>query len=192
VVWVEERRSTKTQITTLQSSLSTHSQILAREQSEKNEMHAQIAKLESHQAAQMASRDRLRSAISHTQRQIDAKLQAQREYAEKMDGQSRLNAPELNFWETYLGCRIEGAGEDSKIRVVYAFPPAKGGTSEEDREAVFELHVPAGGADWYDVVHTKPRLDSGKVKKVVTRLNETREISTLLKGMRALFTEEMK
>ncbi|OAP60385.1 hypothetical protein AYL99_05387 [Fonsecaea erecta] len=189
----EEQRSASTQIVTLQSTLSTQSQVLAREQAEKNEMHAQIAKLESHQAAQSAQRDRLKSAIAQTQRQIDAKLQAQREYAAKMEGQSRLNGPELSFWETYLGCRIEGSGDENKVRIVFVFPPAKGaGKGGEDREGLFELLVPDTGHGKYDVVYTKPRLEGTKVAKVVDRLNATREIGTLLKGMRGLFGEALK
>ncbi|KAK5217900.1 kinetochore-associated Ndc80 complex subunit spc25 [Exophiala xenobiotica] len=188
----EEQRSKNTQITTLQSSLSNHSNVLAREQAEKNEMHAQISKLESHQANQSASCDRLRSAIAQTQRQIDVKLHAQREYAEKMDGQSRLNGPELGFWETYLGCRIEGSGDENKVRILFMFPPIKGGKSDEEREAIFELEVPPTGSGKYNVVYMKPKLDVSKVEKVVDRLNSTREIGTLLKGMRALFMEAMK
>jgi len=176
----------------MQSSLSNHNNVLAREQAEKNEMHAQISKLESHQASQASACDRLKSAIAQTQRQIETKLQAQREYAEKMDGQSRLNGPELNFWETYLGCRIEGSGDENKVRILFSFPAVKGGKGEEEREAVFELQVPDTGSGRYDVVYMKPKLDVAKVEKVVDRLNSTREIGTLLKGMRGLFLDAMK
>lgn len=181
-----------TQVTTLQSTLSTHSHVLSREQAEKNDMHAQISKLEAHQSNQMAARDRLKTTIAQTQRQIDAKLQAQRDYAERMDGQSRLNGPELSFWETYLGCRIEGAGDEDKVKVVFVFPPAKGGENSEEREASFELDVPESGSGGYEVVYTKPKLEPARVEKVVQRLNDNRQIGTLLKGMRALFAEYMR
>lgn len=155
-------------------------------------MHAQISKLESHQASQSAQRDRLKSAIAQTQRQIEAKLQAQRDYAAKMDEQSRLNGPELSFWETYLGCRIEGSGDDNKVRIVFVFPPRKGAKETEDRETVFELLVPDTGSGKYDVVYMKPKLEAAKVEAVVDRLNSTREIGTLLKGMRGLFVEALR
>lgn len=160
-------------------------------------MHAQISKLESHQSSQMAARDRLKTAIAHTQRQIEAKLQAQREYGEKADAQSRSNGPELNFWETYLGCRFDGAGAENRIRVTYAFQPPKGVHSSmvggvAEREAMFEVQIPDGSSGEYTVSYTKPRLDPGKVSEVVDKLNETKEIATLLKGMRTLFVEEMK
>ncbi|KIX04583.1 uncharacterized protein Z518_05453 [Rhinocladiella mackenziei CBS 650.93] len=188
----EEQKSTNTQISTLQSTLSTHDQVLSREQAEKNEMHEQISKLESHQANQTAQRDRLKNLIAQTQRQIDVKLQAQWEYAAKMDSQSRLNGPELNFWETYLGCRIEGSGDENKVRIVFVFPPVKGGKSDEEREAMFELQVPDTGNGKYDVVYMRPKLEGAKVAAVVGRLNLSREIGTLLKGMRGLFVEIMK
>jgi kinetochore protein Spc25, fungi type len=156
-------------------------------------MHAQIANLESHATQQSAQRDRLKSAIGQTQRQIDAKIQAQRDYAAKQDGQSRLNGPELNFWETYLGCRIEGSGDENKVRIVFNFPPPKGaGSGAEDREALFELSVPMTGHGKYDVTYMKPKLDPTKVEKVVARLNATREMGTILKGMRMLFMDAMK
>jgi kinetochore protein Spc25 len=189
----EEQRSTSTQMATLQSTLSTHNQILAREQAEKNEMHSQISSLESHATQQSAKRDRLRSAIAQTQRQIDAKIQAQREYAAKQDGQSQLNRPELNFWETYLGCRIEGSGDENKVRIVFVFPPSKSsGSGAEDREAFFELLVPLTGHGKYEVAYMKPKLEPARVERVVDRLNATREIGTVLKGMRALFVEAIK
>lgn len=109
-----------------------------------------------------------------------------------MDGQSRLNGPELSFWETYLGCHIEGSGDENRVRIVFVFPPRKGGKSQEEREAVFELQVPDTGSGKYDVVYMKPKLDMATVEKVLDRLNSTREIGTLLKGMRGLFIEAMK
>jgi kinetochore protein Spc25 len=146
--------------------------------------------LESHQANQIVNRDKLKNNIAYTQRQIDAKIQAQREYAEKIDGQSRLNGPELYFWETYLGCRIEGAGDDCMVKIIYTFAPARG--SKDEREASFELQVPESGGGGYQVVHTRPKLDTLKVDRVVDRLNQSRDIATLLKGMRNLFADEMK
>ena len=187
---IEEKRSTKTQITSLDSTLATHKNVVSRESAEKDEMHGQINKLENHQANQTASRDKLKQQIAATQRQTDQKIVAQKEYAKSMDGQARLNGPELNFWETYLGCRIEGAGEEERVKVVFVFPPRKGSDDDEVREAVFELKVPERN-EGYEVVYTKPRLGDG-VQKVIERLNETREIGVLLKGMRQLFAEELK
>ncbi|RMZ82730.1 hypothetical protein DV738_g1502, partial [Chaetothyriales sp. CBS 135597] len=105
----------------------------------------------------------VRAAIAH-------KEAAQREYARKVEAQQRLNGPELLFWQSYLAVRIEGAGEE---------------------EAAFELKVPDTTTGEYQVVYSRPRLDQDKVARVVARLNETREIGVLLKGMRALFAEGM-
>lgn len=138
--------------------------------------------------ASRSHRDALKSSIAATQRQIDAKLAAQREYAQKMDIQARQNAPELAFWETYLGCRIEGGGDENIVRVFYTFPPPKG--SNEERQVTFELHVPDTGSGGYEVLHSKPKLEQERVDKIVGRLNETRDIAVLLKGMRGLFSEE--
>ena len=77
------------------------------------------------------------------------------------------------------------------MRVVYVFPEAKSGGKSGEREATFELSVPEGG-EGYEVVWCKPRLERGRVGKVVERLNESRELGGLLRGMRGLFGEEMK
>lgn len=145
--------------------------------------------MESHAAAQREQRTKLQSAIGTIKRQIEAKLAAQAEYAARYEAQANQNAPELTFWETYLACRIDGAGEPSVIRVVYSFPPARGGT--EDQEAVFELDVPESGNGNYHVTHCRPKLSVEKVAKVVDKLNETRDIAVLLKGMRRLFQDEL-
>ncbi len=105
-----------------------------------------------------------------------------------MDAQSRLNGPELGFWETYLGTRIEGSGRDDVVRVVFEFEGLKNSSGE--KEGVFELKVPDQGG--YEVVHVKPRLEESKVEGAVERLNEDRNIGGFLKRMRGLFGEVVK
>ena len=185
----EDQKSTSTQITTLQSSLNTHAHQLSREHHELSEIQSQITSLQSHAQSQRSHRDSLKSSIATTQRQIAAKEAAQQQYAEQIASQARLNGPELNFWETYLGTTISGAGEDGIIRVNYVFPPARG--EKEEREATFELHVPESGSGGYEVLHTRPKLERSAVERGVGRLNETRDIAVLLKGMRGLFQGEL-
>ena len=200
-VQTEEQKSSTTQISTLQSSLSTQAQILSRESSEKSDIQQQIAQLESHHSTQLTARDRLRTAIGNARRQIDGKLQAQREYGEKYDQQASLNGPELNFWEHYLGCRIEGSGEENKVKIAFVFQAPKGSAGgagvggvggSMEREAVFDLQIPEGSAGAWEVPYTKPRLESNRVRSVVDKMNETKDIATLLKGMRGLFADEMR
>lgn len=166
-------------------------------------MQSQISSLESHLSSQRDRKQKLQTSIVQTQKSIDSKLVAQKDYAEKLDAQARLNGPELAFWETYLGCRIEGAGDSDLIRVTYSFPPEKNSSSKgnsdgnnrregnEERDAQFELHIPDSGSGGYKVVYTNPKLNNDKIEKVVRKLNETRDIAVLLKGMRSLFGEEM-
>jgi kinetochore protein Spc25, fungi type len=202
----EDRRSTAARITTLSSTLVSHAQLVSRESAEKAEMHAAISSLTTAQQEKAAACARLRTAIATTQRQIDAKRAAQQSYAEKMEAQSRLNGPELAFWEEYLGCRIEGSGREDVVRVVFVFEPGsskingnsrngEGGGEEGsyyggEREGVFELKVPERGG--YEVIFSKPRLEEKRVTACVDRLNESRDIGAFLKGMRGLFGEALK
>jgi kinetochore protein Spc25 len=204
--FTEDRRSTATRITTLSSTLASHAQLVSRESAEKAEMHAAISSLTTAQQEKAAACARLRTAIATTQRQIDAKRAAQQSYAEKMEAQSRLNGPELAFWEEYLGCRIEGSGREDVVRVVFVFEPGSSktngsggnreGEGEEgsyyggEREGVFELKVPERGG--YEVIFSKPRLEEKRIAACVDRLNESRDIGAFLKGMRGLFGEVLK
>jgi kinetochore protein Spc25, fungi type len=202
----EDRRCTTTRITTLSSTLTSHAQLVSRESAEKAEMHAAISSLTTAQQEKAATCARLRTAIATTQRQIDAKRAAQQSYAEKMEAQSRLNGPELAFWEEYLGCRIEGSGREDVVRIVFVFEPGSSkvngdggngeGRGEEgsyyggEREGVFELKVPERGG--YEVIFSKPRLEEKRMAACVDRLNESRDIGVFLKGMRGLFGEVLK
>ncbi|KAK6368959.1 kinetochore-associated Ndc80 complex subunit spc25 [Lithohypha guttulata] len=183
---LSERNSFRARLSELNAS---HNHILGREAHEKSEIQSQITSLQSHADSQRTHRDQIKSAIASTQRAIDTKVAAQKAYAEKLATQSALNGPELQFWETYLGTTINGGGEDGLIRVTYTFAPARG--QQEEQQAMFELQVPDCGSGGYEVVYTKPRLESEAIKKVVTRLNECRDIAMLLKRMRMLFQETM-
>lgn len=158
-------------------------------------MTSAIRSLESTHAAHSKTRDRLKSQIAQTQRQIDSKLQAQRDYNAKLESQSRLNGPELAFWETYLGVRLEGAGVLDRIKVVFTLEGGRNGgmaAGVEDREAWFELDLTTREYEVRDMGGAVEIRDVGRVEKVVDRLNETRDIGQFLAGMRGLFLEEMK
>jgi kinetochore protein Spc25, fungi type len=185
----EEHRSTKTQIATLQSTFSTQSTLIARENAEKSEMQSQIQSLESHQQTQLQRRERLRAQIQSVEKQIGQKLAAQQEYARKEESMRNMNGPELAFWETYLGVRFDGVAEDL-VKVTYSI--SGNGGKGEMREVGFELHVPPSGVYEVDAERTVPRLEREKVELVVRRLNETREIGGLLKRMRGLLSQELK
>ncbi len=191
----EDQRLKSQSIVTLSSATTTHRSLLAREQSEKEEMNTAIRSLENTHAAHGKTRDRLKSQIAQTQRQVDSKLQAQRDYNAKLESQSRLNGPELAFWETFLGVRLEGAGVLDRIKVVFTLEGGRNGgksAGPEDTEAWFELDL---GQRDYEVrcmggaVEIKDML---RVEKVLDKLNETRDIGQFLAGMRGLFLEEMK
>jgi hypothetical protein len=108
-----------------------------------------------------------------------------------MRRQGEMNGPELAFWEEYTGMRIEGSGGDDVITVKFEFEPKSGMVGEEaKREGLFELKVPERGG--YEVVHTKPRLEDGSVRRLLERYDQDGEIRALLKDMRGLFVEVMK
>ncbi|KAH9907972.1 chromosome segregation protein Spc25-domain-containing protein [Xylariomycetidae sp. FL2044] len=181
----EDQRMKKKDMEILQHKTNTHQQTISKEAAETREMQAAIASLSDERDQNLAQRDALKKQIAETQREIDAKLAAQRAHAARIESQSRFNVPELDFWISNLCLKIEGAGQTDRLRFVYSHVDER----DWDREAWFELNMASRD---YDVRHCRPKLEREKVDRVLERVNETRELPLLLKGMRELFVEAMK
>ncbi|KAK3943513.1 chromosome segregation protein Spc25-domain-containing protein [Diplogelasinospora grovesii] len=181
----EDQRMKKKDIEILQLKTNSYQQTISKEAQETREMQAAISTLSIQRDRQAANRDALKQQIEATQKDIDARLAAQREYQAQQDAQARYNVPELDFWVTNLCLRIEGAGVEDRLKFVYTHVDEK----NWEREAWFELCT---GSRDYDVKHCRPKLEREKVEKVLDKVNESRELVVLLKGMRELFVEAMK
>jgi kinetochore protein Spc25 len=175
----------KKDIEILQLKTNTYQQTIAKEAAEKRDMQSAIASLTAQRDRQAAARDALKEQIEAAQKDIDARLAAQRAYQAQLEAQARYNVPELDFWVTNLCMRIEGAGVEDRLKFVFTHIDEK----NWEREAWFELST---GSRDYDVRHCRPKLEREKIEKVLERVNETRELVVLLKGMRELFVEAMR
>ena len=163
----------------------THKSTIDKEKAETREMEAAITSLSDQRDDHIQTRETLKAQIKQTQAEIESRLAAQREYAAQQEAQSRFNVPELDFWITNLCLKIEGAGQDDRLKFVYTHVDEK----DWEREAFFELVTSSRD---YDVKHCRPKLEREKVEGVLERVNESRELVMLLKGMRELFVEAMK
>ncbi|KJZ77093.1 Putative kinetochore protein SPC25 [Hirsutella minnesotensis 3608] len=181
----EDQRMKKQDIEIAQVKTATQQQTIEKEEAETREMEAAIASLEAQRDRHVVKRDDLRKQIAQTQGEIESRLAAQRAFAAQQEAQSRYNVPELDFWITNLCLRIEGAGQDDRLKFVYTHVDEK----NWEREAWFELVTSARD---YDVKHCRPKLDRDSVERVLEKVNESRELVVLLKGMRELFVEAMK
>ncbi|KAF2750184.1 hypothetical protein M011DRAFT_438090 [Sporormia fimetaria CBS 119925] len=181
----EDQRMKKRDIDILTLQQTQHSQTLAKESIETVEMHASITSLSTQRDSLLTHRDALKSQISEIQKAISARREAQLKHRRYLDGQARYNEPELEFWESYLGLRIEGLGKDDALKFVYTNVCER----EWDREAWFELDTSERD---YKVLDMRPRIEREEVESVVERLNESRDLAAFLKGMRELFVEAMK
>lgn len=148
-------------------------------------MHAAIATLTTQKQSHEHHRHHLQTEITSTQSLIRQRREAQTAHQRALDAQARHNLPELKFWETCLGLRIEGAGEE---RLRFAFGELGIGG---DGEGWFEIDTGAVGGG-FEVVRTEPRLEGEEVEGVVERANEARDLVLLLKGMRGLFVEALR
>ena len=169
----------------LQMKTNTHQNSIAKEAAETREMQAAIASLSAERDKQLALRDSLQKQIEETQKEIDARLAAQRAHQAQQEAQARFNVPELDFWITNLCLKIEGAGQDDRLKFVFSHIDEK----DWEREAWFELSTTSRD---YEVKHCRPKLDRENIERVLERTNETRELGALLKGMRELFVEAFK
>ncbi|KAK7527063.1 chromosome segregation protein Spc25-domain-containing protein [Phyllosticta citriasiana] len=181
----EDERQKKRDIEILTLKSSTHQQTLAKESQETAEMNNAIANLNARREEQTSRRDLLKSQIADVQKHIAAKREAQNKHARYLDSQARFNVPELDFWENYLCMRIEGAGMDDRLKFVYTHIDEM----DWEKEAWFELDM---GSREYRITHLRPKVESEEVERVLERLNENRELSSFLKGMREVFVEAMK
>ncbi|KAL7623892.1 kinetochore-associated Ndc80 complex subunit spc25 [Parahypoxylon ruwenzoriense] len=181
----EDQRMKKKDMEILQHKTTTHQQMISKEAAETREMQASIASLTQQRDRNKAQRDSLKQQIADTQKDIEARLAAQRAHAAYVESQSRFNVPELDFWMQNLCLKIEGAGQTDRLKFIYTHIDDKAW----DREAWFELSMTSRD---YDVRHCRPKLEREKINRVLERVNESRDLTMLLKGMRELFVEAMK
>ena len=163
----------------------THHTTLTSQAAETAEMQTAIASITAQRDSHASHRTALQSEIKILQKQITQRQSAQSAHARDLDAQSRFNGPELDFWETYLGMRIEGAGQADRLKMVFCCVDER----EWEREAWFELDTEKRE---YRVSYTRPKVEEGEVEGVVERLNETRDLGQFLKGMREIFVRAMK
>jgi kinetochore protein Spc25 len=175
----------KKDIEILSSKASTHQQTIAKEAAETNEMQAAIASLSTQRDAHLATKEGLKQQIAETQKQIEGRLTTQRAHAQHLDAQSRFNIPELDFWTSNLSMTIEGAGQNDRLKFIFNHIDDRDWT----REAWFELDT---SRREYDIPYCKPKLEKEQIERVVEKLNESRDLRILLKGMRELFVEAIK
>jgi kinetochore protein Spc25 len=175
----------KRDIEILELKQSQHTHSLAKESQETSEMREAINHLTLQRDERLAHRDTLRTQIAEIQKSISARREAQLKHRRYLDGQSRYNEPELDFWESYLGLRIEGLGKDDRLKFVYTNVDER----EWEREAWFELDTTERD---YKVFEVRPKVEREEVERVVERLNESRDLASFLKGMRELFVEACK
>lgn len=162
-----------------------HAASLSAQEAETAEMQSAIAAITQQRDSHAQHRDRLKSGIASVNKQIAARRSAQHAHAKELDVQSQLNVPELDFWETYLGLRIEGAGQVDRLKFVFSNLDER----DWEKEAWFELDTERRE---YRVIGCRPKVEEGEVEACVGRLNESRDLGAFLRGMREVFVRGIK
>ena len=162
-----------------------HAAAVSAQEAETAEMKSAVAAITQQRDSHAQHRDRLKSEIATINKHVAARRSAQQAHAKDMEAQSRLNGPELDFWETYLGLRIEGAGQVDRLKFVFINLIER----DWEREAWFDLDTERRE---YRVVGCRPKVEEGAVEACVERLNGSRDLGAFLRGMREIFVKEMK
>lgn len=181
----EDQRMKEKDIEIIAQKSSHHAASLSAQEAETAEMQSAIAAITQQRDSHAQHRDRLKSEIASFKKQIAARRSAQQTHAKEIEAQSRLNVPELDFWETYLGLRIEGAGQVDRLKFVFSNLDER----DWEKEAWFELDTERRD---YRVVGCRPKVEEGEVEACVERLNESRDLGAFLRGMREVFVKGMK
>ena len=159
-----------------------HDQALQQQDAETAEMEQAIADLTAQKEQAASHRTGLKTQIQTIKSEISARQAAQSTHAQELDAQARLNLPELDFWESYLGMRIEGAGKVDRLKFVFV------NLDERDwaREAWFELDTEKRE---YAVVDNRPKVEGSDIEDCVETLNSSRDLGVFLRRMRQVLKE---
>ena len=180
----EDQRMKKRDLEIIAQKNAQHNQTIEQQEAETAEMQQAIADLTQQKEQAAAHRSSLQAQIATIKSEISARQQAQLAHARDLDAQARLNLPELDFWETYLGMRIEGVGKVDRLRFVFC------NLDERDwsKECWFELNTESRD---YAVAEFGPKVEDAKVEECVEALNSSRDLGQFLRRMRAVFKESL-
>lgn len=181
---IEDERTIQRDIEIINLKSQSHKQTLQKEAAEATEMYTAISSITSERDSRLAKHDRVRQQIAETRKSIGQRVEAQKAHAKHLDAQSRLDNPELAFWQNTLSLRIEGAGREDRLKFIYTYISAK----DWENEAWFELGIASGN---YEIFQTEPKLDRDALEREVNLVNENRNLGAFLKRVRKLFADTM-
>ncbi|KAJ5379609.1 kinetochore protein spc25 [Penicillium cosmopolitanum] len=180
----EDERMIQRDIEIINLKSQSHEETIQNEAAEATEMHAAVSSITSERDSRLAKRDHLKQKIAEIRNSIAQRVEAQNAHAKYLEVQSRLNDPELAFWQNNLSLRIEGAGREDRLKFIYTHISEK----DWENEAWFELGIASRN---YEIFQTEPKLDRDALEREVNLVNENRNLGAFLKRVRTLFADTM-
>ncbi|KAF4308334.1 putative kinetochore protein spc25 protein [Botryosphaeria dothidea] len=180
----EDQRHKEREIEILTLKSTTHKQTIAKEAQETTEMHNAIAALTSRRDEQLARRDVLKAQIADVQSQLAAKREAQRAHARYLNSHTRVNNPEIDFWENYLCMQVDGAGLENRLKFTFTHID----DHDWDRAAWFEVDTTSA----VRIISMKPKLEADAIEAALDLVNVQKDFAGFFKRMRELFIEAFK
>lgn len=181
----EDMKQARQEIELMKQREEAHKRLVEKERREREEFEEEIQRLQKDVHKREEEKEILERKIHDAKRAIEERVQQQRAHAAKVSKMAVHDLPELEFWSTSLGLRIEGAGITDHLKFIFCYVDER----DWEREAWFEI-ITEGSE--YQVGGCFPKLEKDRVARVMDRMNERRELGPMLQGMRELFVEAMK
>lgn len=123
------------------------------------------------------------SQIAETRQKIQLRRDELNSKKQELNNQTLLNKPELDFWQQVLGLHIQGQSEDF-IKFVYT----QIDQNDADKEYYFVLDLREHD---YAISECKPEVSKEESEKILSQLNESRQLNVFLRDMRKLFKKNL-
>ncbi|KAK9459420.1 chromosome segregation protein Spc25-domain-containing protein [Lipomyces oligophaga] len=152
-------------------------QEITREQQEIKDTEKSIESFDSQKRELTLQLEAIMKQISEVQMQNERRRNERSQERARILQQTSLNVPELEFWEKYLGLRIEAVHDD---HLKFVFTLVDDSNWDKEYYAVVDL-----SCHDYQVPESQPELATEVLEPILARLNSSREFGRFLKEIRA-------
>lgn len=180
----EEERRKKRDIEAIGKRTAEHQRMMAQQEQETTGLQQEISDLSQQRDQALSNRKKLQNSLAALRGEIGQRETAQHHHVREAEAQARHNTPELDFWHSALGLRIEAATPHSVDRLHFVF--TKLDTRQPEQDASFDLDTSKPD---YSVVRCTPKIEADILEQCVDMLNRNRELGPFLKRLRCAFLQ---
>ncbi|EPX71194.1 kinetochore protein Spc25 [Schizosaccharomyces octosporus yFS286] len=178
----ENQKNIEKTLDHLQAREQTYNELLEKERVEREATEQEIQTIQGKVEAMQKRKQTVLDEIERSRAVLTTKQQTKEELESSKRKQEQLNMPELQFWQDYLGLRMEGVHEEV-IRFVFT------NIDEKNWDRPFSFQINLSHID-YEVTHCRPLLPT--LDNLVHKLNQSRDFYQFLRDIRKGFVNYHK